>query len=105
MLLKTWPAPEFVCDVTKFIGFAQFYSRFIPNDKMCVATLHTVTKQEYTDLIAQHWTPDAEQAWGDLKDAILSDPCIQRFDYRNLVVLRTDFFQSRLWLHSITARK
>ena len=24
MLLKTWPAPEFVRDVAKFIGFAQF---------------------------------------------------------------------------------
>jgi hypothetical protein len=27
----------------------------------------------------------------DLKGAILSDPCIQRFDHRKLIVLRTDF--------------
>jgi hypothetical protein len=27
-LLKTWPAPEFVQDVAKLIGFAQFYSQF-----------------------------------------------------------------------------
>jgi len=87
----TWPAPEFAHDIVKFIGFAQFYSRFIPNFKMRAAPLHTVTKQEYTDPIAQHWTHDAEQAWEDLKDAILLDPCIQRFDYRKLVVLRTDF--------------
>jgi len=46
MLLKTWPAPEFVCDVAKFIGFAQFYSRYIPNFKMCAAPLCTVAKQE-----------------------------------------------------------
>ena len=86
MLLKTWPAPEFVRDIAKFLGFAQFYSRLIPNLEMCVAPLRTVTKQEYTDPITQHWTPDAGQAWEDLKDAILSDPCIQRFDYRKLVV-------------------
>ena len=91
MLLKTWPAPEFACDVAKFIGFAQFYSRFIPNFEMCVASLRTITYQEYTDPIAQHWTHDTERAWADLKDAILSDPCIQRFDYRKLIVLRTDF--------------
>ena len=30
-LLETWPAPETVRDVAKFIGFAQFYSRFIHN--------------------------------------------------------------------------
>jgi hypothetical protein len=28
-LLETWPAPKLVWDVAKFIGFAQFYSRFI----------------------------------------------------------------------------
>jgi hypothetical protein len=25
-LIKTWPAPEFVRDIAKLIGFAQFYS-------------------------------------------------------------------------------
>ena len=58
---------------------------------MCAAPLRTLIKGEYTDPIAQHWTPDAEHAWKDLKDAIILDPCIQRFDHRKLVVLRTDF--------------
>ena len=84
-------APEFVRDFAKFIGFAQFYSRFIPNFKMRAAPIPTVTKQEYTDPIARHWTPDTEGAWEYLKDAILSDPCIQRFDYWKLVALHTDF--------------
>ena len=35
--------------------------------------------------------PDAEHAWNNLKDAIILDPCIQRFDHRKLVVLRSDF--------------
>jgi hypothetical protein len=58
---------------------------------MRAAPLHTLIKGEYTDPIALHWTPDAEHAWNDLKDAIISDPCIQRFDYRKLVIMRTDF--------------
>jgi hypothetical protein len=29
-LLEHWPQPETVCDVAKIIGFAQFYSEFIP---------------------------------------------------------------------------
>ena len=78
-------------DIAKFLGFAQFYSRFIPNFEMRAAPLRTLIKGEYTDPIAQHWTPEAETAWNDLKDAILSDSCIQRFDHRKLVVLRSDF--------------
>jgi hypothetical protein len=53
--------------------------------------LRTVCKQEYTEPVAAHWTPEAEGAWEDLKEAILSDPCIQRFDYRKLIVLHSDF--------------
>ena len=48
-------------------------------------------KGEYTDPIAEYWTPEAETAWTDLKEAILLDPCIQRFDHWKLVVLHTDF--------------
>ncbi len=91
MLLKTWPAPEFFCNVAKFIDFAQFHSRFMSNFEMRAAPLRTLIKGEYTDPIAQHWRPAAETAWTNLKDAILSDPCIQRFDHRKLVVLRSDF--------------
>ncbi len=58
---------------------------------MHAAPLRALIKREYTDPIADHWTLQAEIAWNDLKDAILLDPCIQRFDHRKLVVLRTDF--------------
>jgi len=80
-----------VRDIAKFIGFAQLYSRFIPNFKMRAAPLRALIKGEYTDPIVEHWILQAEAAWNDLKDAILSDPCIQRFDHRKLVVLRTYF--------------
>ena len=90
-LLETWPAPELVRDVAKFLGFVQFYSRFIPNFEIRVEALHTVTKQEYTEAVGLHWTLEAQAAWEDLKGAILSDPCIQRFDHHKLIVLRTDF--------------
>jgi hypothetical protein len=43
-LLKMWSAPEFVWDVAKLIGFAQFYSQFIPNFEMRAAPLRTICK-------------------------------------------------------------
>jgi hypothetical protein len=54
MLLKTWPAPKTVRNVAKFIGFAQFYLHFIHNFEFCVAQLCKITKQKYTDPVAQY---------------------------------------------------
>jgi hypothetical protein len=70
-LLKSWPAPELVHDVAKLIGFVQFYSRFIPNFKIRAEPLCRICKQEYTEPVAAYWTPEAEGAWEDLKEAIV----------------------------------
>jgi hypothetical protein len=90
-LLQTWPLPELVCDGAKFIGFAQFYSGFIHHFELRVAPLRTLTKLKFANLVAPHWTPEAQAALDDMKNAILSDPCILQFDHRKLIVLRTDF--------------
>jgi hypothetical protein len=90
-LLKTWPPPELVRDVAKFISFAQFYSRFIHHFEIRIAPLLELTKLKYTEPVAPHWTPAAQAALDDMKEAVLSDPCLLRFDYRKLIVLRTDF--------------
>jgi hypothetical protein len=90
-LLETLLVPEIVHDVAKFIGFCQFYSRFIPNFEIHVLPLQGVTKQQYTDAVGPFWMPKAKGAWDDLKGAILSDPCIQRFDHLKLIVLWMDF--------------
>ncbi len=58
--------PELVRDVAKFLGFVQFYSRFIPNFEIRVEALRTVTKQDYTKNVRPHWTPEAQAAWEDL---------------------------------------
>ncbi len=39
-LLKTWPQPEIVWDVPKFIGFAQFYRKYIHHFEVCVSPLY-----------------------------------------------------------------
>ncbi len=90
-LLLTWPAPKFVCNVAKFIGFCQFYSRFIHHLELRIAPLRELTKHEYTDPIKPLWTDATQAAWEDMKTAIVSDPCLKRFDYLKLAVLLADF--------------
>jgi hypothetical protein len=59
-LLQTWPQPELVRDVAKFIGFAQFYSRFIHHFELRISPLRELTtKLEFTESVAPHWTDEA----------------------------------------------
>ncbi len=90
-LLETWPVPELVRQVEKFISFAQFYSRFIHHFKLRIAPLRKLTRHEFTNPIAPIWTEAAQTALDDMKRAIISDPCPQCFDHRKLVVLHTNF--------------
>jgi hypothetical protein len=78
-LLHHWPAPELVWDVAKFVGFAQFYSRFIPQIKQCISTLCAIMTNEYTDPVCPYWLSDGQAAFQDIRSALLSDPCLKWF--------------------------
>jgi hypothetical protein len=54
-----------------FIGLAQFYSRFIHNFELRVAPLREITKQEYTNPVAQYWSTAAQNSLDVIKYAIL----------------------------------
>ncbi len=90
-LLKHWPAPTLVHDVTSFVGFLQFYSKFIPCFELHTAPLRAIMTLKYTKAIGSSWTPKAQQTFNKLCQAVLSDPCLRRFDPSKLTVLHTDF--------------
>jgi hypothetical protein len=91
-LLEHWPLPKTVHVVAKIIRFAQFYSKFIPHFDLRIAPLRALTtKFEYTNIVAPHWTATAQAAFEDIKQAILSNPCLKRFNHQHLIVLQTDF--------------
>jgi hypothetical protein len=87
-LLEHWPQPETVCDIAKIIRFAQFYSKVIPQFELWIAPLRNLTtKLEYTDPVSPHWTTAAQDLFNDIKQAILSDPCLKHFYHQHLIVL------------------
>ena len=90
-LLKHWPIPELVRNVTSFVGFLQFYSKFIPNFEIRVEPLRWIMEQEYTEMVGDLWTPDVQATFDDLRESILCDPCLRRFYPNKLTVLRTNF--------------
>jgi hypothetical protein len=77
-LLEHWPQPETVRDVAKNIKFAQFYSKFVPQFELQIAPLRDLTtKLEYTDPVSPHWTTATQDSFNDIKQAILSNPCLK----------------------------
>jgi hypothetical protein len=91
-LLEHWPQPEIIRDVAKIGGFAQFYSKFIPQFELRISPLHNLTTNfEHTEPITPHWTTATQELIKDMKQAILLDPCLQRFNYQRLIALQSNF--------------
>jgi hypothetical protein len=80
------------CVMCKFIGFAQFYSKYIHHFELMVTPLWTLTiKCKYTNPVVDIWMEACQGSFDDIREAIISDPCLLRFNHNQLVILCTDF--------------
>ena len=89
--LRTWPQPYSVRCVARFVGFVQFYSRYLPWMEVRLAPLRAIMEHDYNAPIGELFTSEAQLVYEDLKKAILDDPCLMRFDHKKLLILLTDF--------------
>ena len=100
-----WPAPRNVKEVQKFLGFANYYRRFIKNFARIVAPLHILVRKEQK----WKWEKEQEKAFERLKvvftiEPILAIPDIDRemraeadaLDYATGGVLSTKY-KDRKW--------
>ncbi len=101
---QTWPKPEIICNVAKFIGFIQFYRKYIHHFELQISSLQTLTiKQEYTEPVNGIWNDGCQCFFDDIRQAIISDPCLLHFNHWRLVILRINFFISGVWLRCLPA--
>ena len=68
-----WPTPKKLKDVQEFVGFLNFYRRFIPNFSRIARPLYDLTKK------GEHfeWTTAREQAFLELKNLIGNAPILR----------------------------
>jgi hypothetical protein len=90
-LLKHWPTPTIVRNITSFIGFIQFYSKFIPCFEIRAEPLQNIMLCKYTEPIGDIWMPTVQATFDSLRNSILDDPCLCHFDPSKLTVLCTNF--------------
>jgi hypothetical protein len=74
-------------DVQRFLGFANFYSRFIKNFSGVARPITDLTRNQGLDF---HWGPTQTVAFQQLKDAFTSTSILKHFDPALEVIIETD---------------
>ncbi|KAL0148230.1 hypothetical protein M9458_056462 [Cirrhinus mrigala] len=72
-----WPQPNTVKELQRFLGFANFYRRFIHNYSMVSAPLTTLLKGKPSKL---RWTEEASNFFATLKERFTTAPILKHPD-------------------------
>jgi len=83
-----WKTPESLTEVQSFLGFANFYRRFIQNFSRVARPLTELTKKEVGKEWA--WNQQAESAFQELKHHFTMAPILAHFDPRKPILVETD---------------
>ncbi|SYW73956.1 uncharacterized protein UHO2_00821 [Ustilago hordei] len=87
--VKEWPMPESIHDIQRFLGFANFYRRFIAHFACIAKPLTSLVKP--TEQFRKFELPEeAQQAFHKLIQASTSAGVLQHFDYHLSTRLETD---------------
>ena len=87
-----WPVPKSYHDIQVFLGFANFYRRFIHKYSSITAPITELLKgmEKGRKKGPFIWTPAADAAFEDLKEAFVKGPMIRHWDPEKPCRLETD---------------
>ncbi|KAI0991950.1 hypothetical protein K3495_g16237, partial [Podosphaera aphanis] len=84
--VQEWPTPRSPRDIQCFLGFANFYRRFIPEFSRIAAPLTNLTKKD----VPFSWNDQCESSFRQIKQAFNDDTMLAHFDPRRQTVMETD---------------
>ena len=87
--VQQWETPTCVRDVQSFIGFANFYRRFIQRFSSIVAFMIATVKKDARKSNFE-WTSACQQAFDLLKHQFTTAPILAHFDYEKECIVETD---------------
>lgn len=74
--IKEWATPQNVRQVQSFLGFCNFYRRFIKGFAKIAEPLTKLTKKDEPF----QWTPACDQAFRKFKKRVTTAPVLRHFD-------------------------
>ena len=81
-----WATPATLKQVQSFIGFCNFYRRFIRNFSRIIKPLHKLVQKDFKF----DWNEACQAAFDELKKAITTAPVLRHFDRSRVAILETD---------------
>ena len=81
-----WDTPRNIKDVQSFLGFANFYRRFIKEYSKIAEPLTSLTHKDKKFA----WSPEAQKAFDELKRRFMESPILAFFDPERDVIIETD---------------
>ncbi len=93
-----WPQPVTLKELQRFLGFANFYRRFIRNFSTVAAPMTSMLKRGRQRLV---WTPAAIAAFQKLKERFTTAPILHHPRSRARIYRGGGCFQYRDWCYSL----
>ena len=84
--ITDWKTPSCLTDVQAFIGFANFYRRFIKDFSKIISPMINLTKKG----VRFTWKEACQQSFNQLKKAFTEAPVLKPFDWTRPVIVETD---------------
>ncbi len=85
--IKTWPKPSTIKELQRFMGFSNFYHRFILNYSTLTSPLTNLLRNKPKSL---SWSPAAEEAFEKLKEAFTRAPILLHPDPERPFIVEVD---------------
>ena len=85
-VIRDWPRPRNVRDVQSFLGFANFYRRFIYNYSEIVVPLTRLTRKT----AVWDWSGSCQAAFETLKNAFTTAPVLSHWQPNARITIETD---------------
>ena len=84
--IREWPEPRNLKEVQAFLGFANFYRRFIQGYSQICTSLTKMTKKEQPF----HWECEQREAFEKLKKKFILAPILASFNPERKIILKTN---------------
>ena len=115
--VKDWPVPKSAKEVHSFLVLASYYRKFIPQFAKWASPLHKLirlvtTKKRHAgtkvpplsqNLPPFQWSPECQESFEKLKEALITMPVLSYPDYSKLFILEMD--TSLKWLGAVLSQE
>src|SRR6202023_3420170 len=84
--ISQWPVPTKVKEVQSFLGFANYYRRFVKDFSKIATPLHKLTKKD----CSWSWNNDCQKAFDILKQRFMDKPILAMVDMTKRMHVESD---------------